>query len=143
MPFIVTETHYEYNDETYNSPDARRGEEPGTPVAVFDNAADAEDDRWKREIEAWRNMDELAGYVDEVSDEEPDDWYKNRDKNRYDKMMTEYKEKVRKYAEITGQDPLDVKFGYDFKLPDGLSDEQVRKVVEMFDGPHFYNVFKV
>lgn len=49
MPFIVTETHYEYNDETYNSPDAEHGKEPGVPVAVFNTKAEAEADRWQRE----------------------------------------------------------------------------------------------
>lgn len=138
MPFIVTETHYEYNDETYNSPDTEHGKEPGVPVAVFDTQDIAEADRWQREIDHWRDNTELSGYVYEIGEGEP--WKGARD---YQDRLAEYNEKKCTFAEITGVDPLTVEFGYEFKMPSGLTDEQIRKVIELFKGPHFYNVFKV
>ena len=138
MPFIVTETHYEYNDETYNSPNAEHGKEPGVPVAVFNTKAEAEADRWQREIDHWRDNDELGGYVYEIGEGGPWNGSRNHQVN-----MDEYNEKRRKFAEIVGVDPLTMEFGYGFSMPTGLTDSQIREVIEMFEGPHFYNVFEV
>lgn len=138
MQFIVTETHYEYNDETYNSPDAAHGKEPGVPVAVFNTKAEAEADRWQREIDHWRDNDELGGYVYAISNGEP--WSGSRN---YQAEMDAYNDKRRRFAEIAGIDPLEVQFGYEFSMPTGLTDAQIREVIEMFEGPHFYNVFEV
>lgn len=138
MSFIVTETHYEYNDETYNSPDAEHGKEPGVPVAVFTTKAEAEADRWRREIDHWRDNGELGGYVYEISQGEP--W---NGSSRYQAELDEYNERKRKFADIVGMDPLNVEFGYEFEMPSGLSDVQIREVIELFEGPHFYNVFEV
>lgn len=138
MPFIVTETHYQYNDETYNSPDAEHGKEPGVPVAVFSTKEDAEADRWAREIEHWRDNDELGGYVYEISEGEP--WSGS---SRYQQELAAYNEKRQKFADITGVDLDSVEFGYEFQMPSGLTDKQIREVIELFEGPHFYNVFEV
>lgn len=138
MSFIVTETHYEYNDETYNSPDAEHGKEPGVPVAIFDNRNDAEKDRWSREIAKWRSMDYIAGYVYEFHEEEY-----NPGDARYESRNAEIRERKVKYADIIGVDPSTVEFGYEFSMPTGLTDAQIREVIEMFEGPHFYNVFEV
>lgn len=137
MPFIVTETHYEYNDETYNSPDARHGEEPGVPVAIFDNSTDAENERWKREIAKWRNLgSEITGYVYDIRSGEP--WSGSR---TYQSDLDAYNDKKRRYAELAGVDALSVKFDYGFAVKSGLSDETMREIIELFDGPHFFNVF--
>lgn len=138
MPFIVTKTHYEYNDETYNSPNAKHGNEPGVPVAVFSTKDEAEADRWQREIDHWRDNDELGGYVYEIGEGKP--WNGSRN---YQAKMDEYNEKRRRFAEIAGVDPLTVEFGYEFSMPTGLTDSQIREIIEMFKGPHFYNVFGV
>lgn len=139
MKYVLTQTHYEYNDETYNSPDAEKGKEPGTPVAIFDDPKTAEDERWKREIEEWISTYELPMYIDGFNVH----MYSNPSRPYELAYNAEVTQRIQSYADIVGIHYSEVKFGYDFKLPQNLSDEQVRKIIELFDGPVFYNVFKV
>ena len=140
MKYIITQTHYEYNDETYVSPDAQKGKEPGTPVAIFDDSATAETERWRMEIERWRSNESVGMYTDAFDDS-------NVYRNPTSQYQIAHNEKVkmfkRKYADIVNAQVDDVDFGYEFSLPEGLTDEQVRKIVELCDGPIFYNVFTV
>lgn len=144
MPFIVSENHFEYNDEYYSSPDAAAGQEPGVPVAIFDTAVEAESDRWTRELSAWRNTD-VGGYVYEIREGREYEIRESRDDTHgvYGNHNTKLRERKEEYAVIIGVDPLTVEFGYDFELAENLTDEQLRKVVKLFGGPHFYNVFEV
>ena len=141
--FVVSENSYEYNDEYYSTPDCSSGQEPGIPKGIFQTKAAADAELWKREVEAWRNGG-VGSYVYEIREGElsgakPGDAYYDR----YAKSDAEVREKQRGFAEAVGiADASTVVFGYEFELPDGLTDEQVKKISLLFGGPHFFNVFE-
>ncbi|MBS1722541.1 MAG: hypothetical protein JSS66_05980 [Armatimonadetes bacterium] len=148
MLYIVTETHYEYNDETYESPDAKVGQEPGTPVSYWQDRKDADADAWNREIRQWQLLSgSLASYLDGFCN-----WvYFERDGSRYENdkhhsaEYAEFKELKTKLATLFGQSVDDIKLDYEFELPNGLTTDQMKEVVLLLNDGHraFFNVFEL
>lgn len=140
MPFIVTETHWEYDDERYHTADAFAGNEPGYPVAIFESSEDAEADRWQRELDKWNNLHgHIGGYIEAFTEDVDNDNRRNYSEHCLQRIR-EFKEN---YATIMGVDVDSVKFGYEFNLPENITDSQLRKIVELCDGPCFFNVFEL